>query len=199
MRELELKEKKIKEIQNTGDRLLRDDHPARPTVEVGAAGRPLVPTVGRGLRGPPGPWAGADRDARCAAVLPGSAADPVELDAAAVLLHRGPPEGEHRLLPGESPPRPAQPQRLREGPRPSPWPCASPRRAHVQVPPGPSGPHWGSPGRSSLTPSCCHSSSQMCGRRRSSCGSCRRRWAGSTPATAPSPSLAWRTCCRTPR
>nr|KAF6405475.1 plectin [Rousettus aegyptiacus] len=33
MRELELKEKKIKEIQNTGDRLLRDDHPARPTVE----------------------------------------------------------------------------------------------------------------------------------------------------------------------
>ncbi|KAG8515369.1 Plectin, partial [Galemys pyrenaicus] len=34
MRELELKEKKIKEIQNTGDRLLRDDHPARPTVEA---------------------------------------------------------------------------------------------------------------------------------------------------------------------
>lgn len=38
MRELELKEKKIKEIQTTGDRLLREDHPARPTVEVGAAG-----------------------------------------------------------------------------------------------------------------------------------------------------------------
>lgn len=36
MRELEMKEKKIKEIQNTGDRLLREDHPARPTVEVGA-------------------------------------------------------------------------------------------------------------------------------------------------------------------
>lgn len=35
MRELELKEKKIKEIQNAGDRLLREDHPARPTVEVG--------------------------------------------------------------------------------------------------------------------------------------------------------------------
>lgn len=35
MRELELKEKKVKEIQNTGDRLLREDHPARPTVEVG--------------------------------------------------------------------------------------------------------------------------------------------------------------------
>lgn len=34
MRELEMKEKKIKEIQNTGDRLLREDHPARPTVEV---------------------------------------------------------------------------------------------------------------------------------------------------------------------
>ncbi|XP_057353615.1 plectin isoform X10 [Manis pentadactyla] len=33
MRELELKEKKIKEVQNTGDRLLREDHPARPTVE----------------------------------------------------------------------------------------------------------------------------------------------------------------------
>ncbi|XP_053415506.1 plectin isoform X5 [Nycticebus coucang] len=33
MRELELKEKKIKDIQNTADRLLRDDHPARPTVE----------------------------------------------------------------------------------------------------------------------------------------------------------------------
>ncbi|XP_059528490.1 plectin isoform X5 [Myotis daubentonii] len=33
MRELELKEKKIKEIQTTGDRLLREDHPARPTVE----------------------------------------------------------------------------------------------------------------------------------------------------------------------
>ena len=31
-----MKEKKIKEIQNTGDRLLREDHPARPTVEVGA-------------------------------------------------------------------------------------------------------------------------------------------------------------------
>uniref|UniRef100_A0A2I3GDZ1 Plectin n=1 Tax=Nomascus leucogenys TaxID=61853 RepID=A0A2I3GDZ1_NOMLE len=36
MRELELKEKKIKELQNAGDRLLREDHPARPTVEVGA-------------------------------------------------------------------------------------------------------------------------------------------------------------------
>ncbi|XP_035887462.1 plectin isoform X19 [Phyllostomus discolor] len=33
MRELELKEKKIKEIQNTGDRLLREEHPARATVE----------------------------------------------------------------------------------------------------------------------------------------------------------------------
>ncbi|XP_006879488.1 PREDICTED: plectin [Elephantulus edwardii] len=33
MRELELKEKKIKETQNTGDRLLREDHPARATVE----------------------------------------------------------------------------------------------------------------------------------------------------------------------
>ncbi|XP_059021481.1 plectin isoform X1 [Mustela lutreola] len=33
MRELELREKKIKEIQSTGDRLLREGHPARPTVE----------------------------------------------------------------------------------------------------------------------------------------------------------------------
>ncbi|XP_049621507.1 plectin isoform X1 [Suncus etruscus] len=33
MRELELKEKKIKEIQSTGDRLLQDNHPARSTVE----------------------------------------------------------------------------------------------------------------------------------------------------------------------
>ncbi|XP_045311418.1 plectin isoform X34 [Leopardus geoffroyi] len=33
MRELELKEKKVKEIQSTGDRLLREGHPARPTVE----------------------------------------------------------------------------------------------------------------------------------------------------------------------
>ncbi|XP_063780809.1 plectin [Pseudophryne corroboree] len=34
MRELELKEKKIKEIQNSGDRLLRDDHPSKSTVEA---------------------------------------------------------------------------------------------------------------------------------------------------------------------
>ncbi|XP_075405252.1 plectin isoform X3 [Tenrec ecaudatus] len=33
MRELELREKKIKEIQTTGDRLLREEHPARATVE----------------------------------------------------------------------------------------------------------------------------------------------------------------------
>ncbi|KAM8937395.1 plectin isoform 7-T7 [Lycaon pictus] len=33
MRELEVKERKIKEIQSTGDRLLREGHPARPTVE----------------------------------------------------------------------------------------------------------------------------------------------------------------------
>ncbi|XP_006830820.1 PREDICTED: plectin isoform X3 [Chrysochloris asiatica] len=38
MRELELKEKKIKEIQNTGDRLLREGHPARATVESFQAG-----------------------------------------------------------------------------------------------------------------------------------------------------------------
>ncbi|KAL8181400.1 UNVERIFIED_CONTAM: hypothetical protein K2H54_001018 [Gekko kuhli] len=34
MRELEQRERKIKEIQNTGDRLLREDHPGKPTVEA---------------------------------------------------------------------------------------------------------------------------------------------------------------------
>ncbi|KAM3928197.1 plectin isoform 4-T4 [Leptodactylus fuscus] len=34
MRELELKEKKIKEIQSTGDRLLREEHPGKSTVEA---------------------------------------------------------------------------------------------------------------------------------------------------------------------
>ncbi|XP_007488775.1 plectin isoform X11 [Monodelphis domestica] len=34
MRELELKEKKVKEIQNMAERLLREDHPGRPTVEA---------------------------------------------------------------------------------------------------------------------------------------------------------------------
>ncbi|XP_059579580.1 plectin isoform X5 [Alligator mississippiensis] len=38
MRELELRERKIKEIQSTGDRLLRDGHPARQTVEAFQAG-----------------------------------------------------------------------------------------------------------------------------------------------------------------
>lgn len=67
MRELELKEKKIKEIQSTGDRLLREDHPARPTVEVRGAcrdpsrrpwgegqgwGPTWSPLVGAGLEGP---------------------------------------------------------------------------------------------------------------------------------------------------
>ncbi|XP_058035009.1 plectin isoform X29 [Ahaetulla prasina] len=34
MRDLELRERRVKEIQNTGDRLLREDHPARQTVEA---------------------------------------------------------------------------------------------------------------------------------------------------------------------
>ena len=58
MHELELKEKKIKEIQSTGDRLLREDHPARPTAEVGwGCGDPPGPPWcgGAGLRG--SPWA----------------------------------------------------------------------------------------------------------------------------------------------
>ncbi|XP_026577668.1 plectin isoform X1 [Pseudonaja textilis] len=34
MRDLELRERRVKEIQSTGDRLLREDHPARQTVEA---------------------------------------------------------------------------------------------------------------------------------------------------------------------
>lgn len=34
MRELELREKKMNNVQATGDKLLRDGHPARKTVEV---------------------------------------------------------------------------------------------------------------------------------------------------------------------
>lgn len=58
MRELELREKKIKEIQSTGDRLLREGHPARPTVEVGWARAPRGHGGGWAGRGgrPRGPW-----------------------------------------------------------------------------------------------------------------------------------------------
>lgn len=35
MRELELREKKVNDVQATGDKLLRDGHPARTTIEVG--------------------------------------------------------------------------------------------------------------------------------------------------------------------
>lgn len=34
MRELELREKKMNAVQATGDKLLRDGHPARKTIEV---------------------------------------------------------------------------------------------------------------------------------------------------------------------
>ena len=34
MRELELREKKVNGVQATGDKLLRDGHPARNTIEV---------------------------------------------------------------------------------------------------------------------------------------------------------------------
>lgn len=34
MRELELREKKINDIQATGERLIKDGHPGRKTVEV---------------------------------------------------------------------------------------------------------------------------------------------------------------------
>lgn len=34
MRELELREKKVNGVQTTGDKLLRDGHPARKTIEV---------------------------------------------------------------------------------------------------------------------------------------------------------------------
>lgn len=48
--------------------------------------------------GPPGP--GQTLTGWLCTVLPGRPSDPVELDAPAVLLHRGAPEGEHCLLPG---------------------------------------------------------------------------------------------------
>lgn len=35
MRELELREKKVNGVQTTGDKLLRDGHPAKKTIEVG--------------------------------------------------------------------------------------------------------------------------------------------------------------------
>lgn len=87
MRELEMKEKKIKEIQNTGDRLLREDHPARPTVEVGARLQGLWASAGvcvcvMGLMA----WGWSLRTV-LSTVLPGCLADSVELDATAVLLH----------------------------------------------------------------------------------------------------------------
>lgn len=50
MRELEQRERRIKELQGTGDRLLREEHPGRPTVEVGRASR-RVGQVGRGGAG----------------------------------------------------------------------------------------------------------------------------------------------------
>lgn len=40
MRELEQRERKIKEIQSTGDRLLREEHPGKQTVEVRLGARP---------------------------------------------------------------------------------------------------------------------------------------------------------------
>lgn len=143
MRELELKEKKIKEIQTTGDRLLREDHPARPTVEVGAAG-----TGGSGTRaarhqgcrdlgcgpqgcGPRVAGQGLEADGDPCTGLPGGPADPVELDATAVLLRGGAPEGEHGLLPGE-------PAHLRRAVSPEPldhcWGMRTP------PPPGPAPP-----------------------------------------------------------
>lgn len=79
MRELEMKEKKIKEIQNTGDRLLREDHPARPTVEVGHGAMGGRAT---GLMAPE-----CVLRTMLSTVLPGCLADTVELDATAVLLH----------------------------------------------------------------------------------------------------------------
>ena len=42
MRELELREKKVNEIQATGERLLKEGHPGRKTVEVGDGATPLV-------------------------------------------------------------------------------------------------------------------------------------------------------------
>jgi len=36
MRELELREKKVNDIKTTGDRLIKDGHPGKKTVEVRA-------------------------------------------------------------------------------------------------------------------------------------------------------------------
>lgn len=42
MRELELREKKVNDVQATGDKLLRDGHPARTTIEVGHNNTPIL-------------------------------------------------------------------------------------------------------------------------------------------------------------
>lgn len=88
MRELELREKKVNSVQASGDRLLRDGHPARPTIEVRRRAAPH-----------------SDVEKSTETRFPSAgvhygAADAVELAAAALLLHRDTPEGEHRLLPG---------------------------------------------------------------------------------------------------
>lgn len=42
MRELELREKKMNTVQATGDKLLKDGHPARKTIEVRSFHTPKV-------------------------------------------------------------------------------------------------------------------------------------------------------------
>lgn len=47
MRELELRERRVKELQSTGERLLREEHPGRQTLEVGTAGIQGVGEAGK--------------------------------------------------------------------------------------------------------------------------------------------------------
>lgn len=136
--------------------------PAHGGGGVGMRGPPPGPpgVVGQGWGDPPGPLCGAGPDGAtcCAAVLPGGPADPVELDATAVLLYRGAPKGQHRLLPGENwapqprlccsdleEPLPVSVRTWIIDPAHCPMDLAS--ESSPVVGPSPSGPCWGSFGR----------------------------------------------------
>ena len=45
MRELELREKKINDIQTTGDKLIREGHPGKKTVEVNTTPSTIPPNT----------------------------------------------------------------------------------------------------------------------------------------------------------
>lgn len=96
MRELEVREKKINDIQALGDKLVREGHPGKKTVEV----RALVEGCIR--------WHNGRFFDTCNLLfspphrvdLHGCSADSVELDPATLLLHRGSPQRKHSLLSG---------------------------------------------------------------------------------------------------